>query len=148
MGYFKNEISVLFASAAFASEITEDISEYDTQCTRIGGTCLNWDYYLALLVGRLVFALVQATLDAASHVIDLARISKAVTTTDRVQAKVVSANITPTNVHPADTRAASAVDQVNDSAVVPLVAEVDLAAAVIWSLTVQQESRDTTDSPS
>merc|ERR1712137_1502319 len=29
-----------------ASEITEDISEYDTQCTRIGGTCLNWDYYL------------------------------------------------------------------------------------------------------
>ena len=90
----------------------------------------------------------QATLDAASHVIDLARISKAVTTTDRVQAKVVNANITPTNVHPADTRAASAVDQVNDSAVVPLVAEVDLAAAVIWSLTVQQESRDTTDSPS
>jgi len=40
------KLSVLFASAAFASEISEDISTYDTQCTRIGGTCLNWDYYL------------------------------------------------------------------------------------------------------
>merc|ERR1712133_114730 len=47
MGYIsKMKLSVLFASAALASGISEDISTYDTQCTRIGGTCLNWDYYL------------------------------------------------------------------------------------------------------
>ena len=99
----------------------------------------------ALLVGRLVFAVVQVTFDAASHVIDSAKILKTATTTKLALTRVANANTIQTNVHPVDIKVASVADQVPDSAVAPPVVAVDPAVAT-WSLTVQQESRDTMDS--
>jgi len=88
---------------------------------------------------------VQVTFDAASHVIDSAKILKTATTTKLALTRVANANTIQTNVHPVDIKVASVADQVPDSAVAPPVVAVDPAVAT-WSLTVQQESRDTMDS--
>ena len=89
--------------------------------------------------------MVQATFDAASHVIEIAKILKTVTMTKLALTRVANANTIPTNVHPVDIRVVSVADQVPESAVAPPAVAADPAVA-IWSLTVQQESRDTMDS--
>ena len=89
--------------------------------------------------------MVQVTFDAVSHVTEIVKIQKTVTTTKLVLTRVANVSTIPTNVHPVDTPVVSVVVQVPDNAVAPPVVAVDLAVAT-WSLTVHQESRDTMDS--
>jgi len=86
----------------------------------------------------------QVTFDAASHVIDRAKILKTVTTTKLAVTRVANANTIRINVHLVHIKVVSVADQVPDSAVVPPVVAADPAVAT-WSLTVQRESRDTMD---
>ena len=89
--------------------------------------------------------MVQVTFDAVSHVTEIVKIQKTVTTTKLVLTRVANVSTIPTNVHPVDIPVVSVVVQVLDNAVAPPAVAVDLAVAT-WSLTVHQESRDTMDS--
>ena len=89
--------------------------------------------------------MVQVTFDAVSHVTEIAKIRKTVTTTKLALTRVANVSTIPTNVHPVDIPVVFVVVQVPDNAVAPPVVGVDLAVAT-WSLTVHQESRDITDS--
>lgn len=89
--------------------------------------------------------MVQVTFDAASHVIELAKIKKTVTMTKLALTKVANVNTTLTNVHLVAILVVSVAAQVPDNAVAPPVVVVDLEV-VIWSLTVQPELKVTMDS--
>ena len=89
--------------------------------------------------------MVQVTFDAASHVIELAKIKKTVTMTKLALTRVANVNTTLTNVHLVDILVVSVAAQVPDNAVAPPVVVVDLEV-VIWSLTVQPELKVTMDS--
>ena len=88
--------------------------------------------------------MVQVTFDAVSHVTEIVKIQKTVTTTKLALTRVANVSTIPTNVHPVDIPVVFVVVQVQDNAVAPPVVAVDLAVAT-WSLTVHQESRDTMD---
>ena len=89
--------------------------------------------------------MVQVTFDAASHVIELAKIKKTVTMTKLALTRVANVNTTLTNVHLVAILVVSVAAQVPDNAVAPPVVVVDLEV-VIWSLTVQPELKVTMDS--
>ena len=88
--------------------------------------------------------MVQVTFDAVSHVTEIVKIQKTVTTTKLALTRVANVSTIPINVHPVDIPVVFVVVQVPDNAVAPPVVAVDLAVAT-WSLTVHQESRDTMD---